>query len=369
MSNILVLFEHGQSLWLDYAGRDLLVNDSLKQLVTAGLRGATHNSTRWGDTINNTHHYDDTLRDLVQADHGIEEAKLYQWLLIQDTQIAADILHPVYESSQGEDGYVSIDVSPQFAYDTQGTLEAARHLWKEINRPNLMIGVPGTQEGFPAIERLLAEGINVNVTLLCSVSGYEAAAAAYARGVAMNPNPEKVASVASFLISAVDSKIGAQLERRGTPEALSLKGKIALANARLTYQGFRKFIKSDFFLEQQQRGARVQRLLWPNPRMELPGYSDLGYVEGLIGQDTVVSMSPEMLDAFEHQGEIRTTLEDPLGEAERDFKDLEAIGVGFERLMEELQKERIEAHLRAYEQLLSALKEKCQAVMKGYATP
>lgn len=367
MSNILVLFEHGQSLWLDYTGRDLVVNGSLKQLVTAGLRGATYNSTLFGDTVGGTESYDDTLCDLVQADHSIDMAKLYQWLLIQDAQMAADILRPVYISSQGEDGYVSIEVPPQFAYDTRGAFEAAQHLWKEINRPNLMIGVPGTQEGLPAVERLLAEGINVNVTLLCSVSDYEAAAAAYARGIAMSPDPGKVASVASFLIGPVDGKIAPQLERRGTPEALALRGKMAIANARLAYQYFQQFTKSDFFLKQKRRGARVQRLLWQNAGMEMPGHSKLCYVEGLIGRDTVVSMSPEILDAFQHHGEIQRTLDDPLSKAERDFKALKAVGVGFDRSMEDLQKDIIKSHVRSYEQLLLALKDKCQAAMKGYA--
>lgn len=367
MSNILALFRHGQSLWLDYAGRDLLVNDSLKLLVTAGLRGIIHNSILFGNAIRNTDNYDDALRDLVQADHEIDVAKLYQWLLIQDTQMMADILHPVYNSSQGEDGYVSIEISPQFAYDTQGTFEAARHLWKEINRPNLMIGIPGTQEGFPAIEHLLAEGINVNVTLLCSGASYEAAAAAYTRGISRSPDPESVASMASFLISAVDTKIESQLERKSTPEALELKGKIAIANARLAYQRFRKFIKSNFFLEQQQRGAQVQRLLWQAPYMEIPGYSDLFYVEALIGENTVISMKPEVLDAFQHHGEIRSSLEESFSEAERDFGALKAVNVEFDKLMEELQKESVEVHLRSYEQLLSSLKDKCYTVMKGYA--
>jgi len=370
MSNILLLFQQGQSIWIDHTGRDLLTNGSMNQLVTAGIRGGINKWILLNKVFNKTNNYDNTIRDLLQADQEVDTATLYQWLLIQDAQMAAEILYPVYESSDAEDGYVSIEVLPHLAYDTQGILEAARHLWKEVDRPNLMLGIPGTREALPAIEHLLAEGINVNVTGICSLSGYAAAAQAYTRGVAMNANPSKVASVVSFLIRSVDATVEFQLDRIDTPEADQLKDKVAIANARTVYQHFNEFIKAEFFKEQQQRGARVQRLLWDGVYMEKPDYPDLFYVGELIGPHTVMSMTSEILDIFQQYGEVKISLEGAIAvtQAERYLKKLDSIGVGLERLMEALQREHVGARCRSYERSLSALKDRCSVAMQGYGS-
>ena len=220
MADLITLLRHGQSMWLDYIDRNLLDNGGLKRLVETGIRGVTSNPTIFHKAITGSQDYDETIIDLLQADHELDTVGLYKWLTIEDIQMAADILRSIYDSSKGVDGYVSLEVSPHLAHDTNSTLESARHLWKEVNRPNLMIKVPGTLEGLPAIEVLIAEGININVTLLFSVSRYEAVIQSYLRGLALNPNPGKVASVASFFVSRVDVKVDRALEQIGTPEAL-----------------------------------------------------------------------------------------------------------------------------------------------------
>ena len=207
MSNLMTLLDHGQSVWLDYIDRNLVNNGGLKELVGLGVRGVTSNPTIFEKAISSSVDYDAAIRDLIQADHNIDADSLYHWLTLQDIQDAADILHDVYVSTKGEDGYVSLEVSPHLANDTDATIDAARTLWRQVRRPNLMIKVPGTDNGIPAIETLISEGINVNVTLLFSVAQYEAVAAAYLRGVEKNPDPGQVASVASFFVSRIDSKV------------------------------------------------------------------------------------------------------------------------------------------------------------------
>lgn len=207
-ASILSLYsDFGQSLWLDGIDRDLLTNGSLERLVAEGIRGATTNPTRFERAAIGTESYDDMIRDLLQADHGIDGATIYRWLVLQDAQIAADILRPVYDSSDGSDGYVSVPVSPQLAHNIYETIEAARHLWRQIDRPNLMIEVPATTKGLAAIERLVSEGINVNATLLFSLSRYREVAQAYLRGIASDSQPARVSSVASFSVGRIDSTL------------------------------------------------------------------------------------------------------------------------------------------------------------------
>ena len=367
MADLITLLRHGQSMWLDYIDRNLLDNGGLKRLVETGIRGVTSNPTIFHKAITGSQDYDETIIDLPQADHELDTVGLYKWLTIEDIQMAADILRSIYDSSKGVDGYVSLEVSPHLAHDTNSTLESARHLWKEVNRPNLMIKVPGTLEGLPAIEVLIAEGININVTLLFSVSRYEAVIQSYLRGLALNPNPGKVASVASFFVSRVDVKVDRALEQIGTPEALQLRGKIAVANARIAYQCFREMFQAATFTKLREKGARVQRPLWASTSTKNPKYSDLLYVESLIGPDTVNTVPRETLDVFLHHGEVALTLETELDAAKRDLETLKRLGINMEKITKELEDEGVASFADSYDQLLATLDEKRIATTAHYA--
>lgn len=368
MSKILTLYrEYGQSLWLDYIDRNLLVNGGLKALVAEVIRGVTSNPTIFYNAIAASEDYDDSIRELMLADREIDDATLYHWLTIEDTQMAADILNPVYVSSEGKDGFVSLEVSPHLASDTNATIEAARHLWRAVDRPNLMIKVPATQPGLAAIERLIAEGININATLLFSVDRYKAVAEAYIRGLSENSHPQKIASVASFFVSRVDAKVDALLDKIGTPEALALQGKIAIANAKVAYQQFKEIIGSAAFEAQRRRGARVQRPLWASTSTKNPHYSDVLYVEQLIGSDTVNTVPPETLDAFQVRGDLRNALGNDVDSAHRELAALALLGINIEEIAQELEQEGVKKFADSYDQLLAALKGKRHALAKQYA--
>jgi transaldolase len=368
MSDAITLLKHGQSLWLDYIDRDLLVNGGLRRLVETGIRGVTSNPTIFHKAITSGEDYDAEICDLIQADHGINEFGLYQWLTIQDVQMAADILKSVYDSSSGSDGFVSLEVSPHLAHDTDGTIESARQLWREVNRPNLMIKVPGTKEGLPAIEQLIGEGINVNVTLLFSVARYKEVIRAYLRGLEKNTAPASVASVASFFISRVDTKADNALDQLNTPDAQELKGTIAIANAKMAYQCFLESQNTPEFKAQQQRGAKMQRPLWASTSTKNPAYSDLLYLEELIGPNTVNTVPPNTLDAFLHHGEIRDSITDALDIAKYNLDRLAKIGISLDEITQQLEDEGVAAFAQSYDQLIAALKEKCVTVAENYAS-
>jgi len=367
MSNMLTLYQHGQSLWLDYIDRDLLVNGGLARLVEEGLRGVTSNPTIFHKAITRGHDYDDAIRDLLQADPAMDAEILYEWLAIQDVQRAADILRPVYDQSRGDDGYVSLEVSPHLARDTEGTVAAARHLWRAVDRPNLMIKVPGTREGLPAFEQLIGEGININVTLLFAVPRYEEMMDAYVRGLARNPEPGRVASVASFFVSRIDGKVDALLERISTEEARRLKGRTANANAKMAYQRFKAFLDTGEWRAQAARGARVQRLLWGSTSTKNPDYRDVLYVEELVGPHTVNTVPPQTLDAFQDHGEVRDTLAADMDAAERDLRTLAGLGIDLEQVTRELEVEGVAAFAESHDQLLAALRGKVTEVTRDFA--
>ncbi|MGD8571821.1 MAG: transaldolase [Gammaproteobacteria bacterium] len=369
MPKIITLFsEYGQSIWLDYIDRNLVENGGLKALIEEGVRGVTSNPTIFHKAITGGNDYDDAIRDLLQADHEIDDETLYQWLAIQDIQMAADTLRPVYENSKGSDGFVSLEVSPHIAYEVDQTIDAARHLWRAVDRPNLMIKVPGTSPGLRAFEQLIAEGINVNVTLLFSVDRYREVTAAYIRGLSKNPHPGKVASVASFFVSRVDSKVDAALDATGKKDAQLLKGKIAIANAKLAYQHHLKVTASTNFETERQRGAKTQRPLWASTSTKNPDYSDVLYIDQLIGNDTVNTVTPDTLEAFQLHGDLRNTVEMDIDVAQRHLKALTVFGVDLNQITDELEKEGVQKFADSYDQLLAALKEKRSDVAKEYAS-
>ncbi|NIR58590.1 MAG: transaldolase [Gammaproteobacteria bacterium] len=364
---LLQLLDHGQSLWLDYIDRGMLLDGAFETLVEEGVRGVTSNPTIFFKAITRGSAYDDAVRDLVQGDPGIDGERLYHWLMVQDVQMAADVLRPVYDQTEGSDGYVSLEVSPHLAYDTDATVERAHHIWLQVDRPNLMIKVPATREGLPAIERLIGEGINVNATLLFSVPRYRAVAEAYARGLALCADPARVASVASFFVSRIDRKIDALLDAIGSAEAGHLRGRIATASAKVAYQAFKESLDAPPFAERRRHGAHPQRPLWASTSTKDPAYTDLLYVEGLIGSQTVTTVPPETLDALMGHGEVYATLEEEVDRAYDDLDALGPLGIDLDRVTAELEDEGVEKFQESHDQLVAALERKRDDVAKTFA--
>ncbi len=357
----------GQSVWLDYIRRSLITSGELKHLVEEdGLGGVTSNPTIFDKAIAGSNDYDEALQRMLAQDPRARVQQLFETLAVEDIQMAADVLRPVYERTGGVDGYVSLEVSPTLARDTQGTIEEARRLWKAVNRPNLLIKVPGTPEGIPAIESLLAEGINVNVTLMFSLQHYEQVAQAYIRGASRCPQPQRIASVASFFVSRVDNLIDPALEAVGTPDALALRGKAGIANCKRVYQRFRELFYGEPFAALRKRGAHVQRVLWASTSTKNPAYSDVLYAEELIGKDTVNTLPPATLKAFRDHGRVRgATIEETLEAAELTLRQLEKVGVSLDQVTEKLQVDGVASFTASYEQLLKTLEEKRRTLLAG----
>jgi len=348
--------DHGQAVWFDFIERALLSGGGLARLVADdGVRGVTSNPSIFQKAIEGGGAYGDAVAKLLENDPAITTVDLYEALAIEDIRGAADILRTVFAASGGDDGYVSLEVSPHLARDTEGTLAEAERLWRTVDRPNLMIKVPATPEGIPAIERLIAEGINVNATLLFSLGHYEAVAGAYLRGLEACAEPAHVASVASFFVSRVDTKVDAALDTIGTPEALALRGKAAVANAKLAYRRFEELFGRDGFAAHAERGARVQRPLWASTSTKNPDYRDVIYVEELIGADTVNTLPAATLEAFRDHGRLRASLREDPAAAEQVFAGLADLGVDIDAVTEELQVEGVAAFATSFDKLLAAL--------------
>ena len=285
---------------------------------------------------------------------------MFETLAIEDIQMAADALRPVFDESNGADGFVSLEVSPKLAADTAGTIAEAKRLWSTVDRPNLMVKVPATPEGIPAFESLIADGVNVNVTLMFSLDHYEAVAQAYVRGLEDCKTPERMASVASFFVSRVDSIVDEALDEIGSPDALALKGKIAVANAKLTYRRFQEIFEGDTFKKLAGAGARVQRPLWASTSTKNPDYKDVLYVDELIGPHTVNTLPPKTLEAFRDHGMVATTLTVGVEEAEVHLTALKGLGVDLDALTEKLQVDGVASFAKSFEYLLFSLDKKRQ---------
>jgi transaldolase len=320
-----------------------------------GVRGVTSNPSIFQKAIEGGDAYDAAVGDLLRRDPDISTVALYEALAIEDIQTAADVLRPVWNDSEGEDGYVSLEVSPHLARDTDGTVAEARRLWEAVDRPNLMIKVPATPEGIPAIEQLIGDGINVNATLIFSLAHYEDVACAYVRGLEACNEPGRVASVASFFVSRVDTRVDAALEALGTEEALGLRGKAAVANARLAYRRFEEIFRTEEFDALAQRGARVQRPLWASTSTKNPSYRDVIYVEELIGRDTVNTLPVATLEAFRDHGVPRVSIAEDLEGAQATFARLADLGIDLDAVTEQLQEDGVAAFADAFDQLLAAL--------------
>lgn len=360
MSNIAALFaEYGQSPWLDDIDRTIITSGQLQSLVKAGLRGVTSNPTIFHKAITKSAVYDGAIRELLSAEPDISEHALIHRLMVEDVQRTADILEPVFTSSGGEDGFVSLEVPPHLAYDTAATIAMGRELWGSVQRPNLMVKVPATDEGLHAVEQLIADGINVNVTLLFSVARYRAAAEAYLRGVARNPNPGRVRSVASFFVSRVDNRVDPALQSLNRSDAKELMGTLAIANAKIAYETYREIIQSVAFSNQRVRGAHPQRLLWGSTSTKNPAYPDVLYAEQLIGPDTVNTMPLNTLLAFQDHGKLTATLTEDIDAARRRLEVLPTLGIDLGQIMMLLEREGVSQFAQSYDELTSDVREKC----------
>lgn len=355
----------GQSPWLDDLRRSLVEGGGLQALIDDGLRGLTSNPAIFEAAIAKTNDYDDAVRQLSQAGNSVEE--IYRTLTVEDVQGAADLFRPLYDETGGADGFVSYEVSPQLATDTDGTLQEARELWQTIDRPNVMIKVPATREGLPAIRQLIGEGVNVNVTLIFGLPRYKLVAQAYIDG--LNDRLEKgesiaqVASVASFFLSRVDALIDPKLEaiqkeggERGE-RAGALLGEVAVASAKMAYVAYQEMFGGDAFAELRAKGAQPQRLLWASTSAKNPAYSEDKYVEPLIGDPTVNTMAQKTLDYYRESGNPVSTLEQGAKEADEALGTLESLGISIDEATEQLEQEGVEKFVTPFGSLMDTLAE------------
>lgn len=363
MTKLHQLNEVGQSVWLDNISRDMLGDGGdLARLVDLGIRGVTSNPTIFQKALGGSSAYDDQLRAVLAALPQASTEEVFDELAVVDIRGAADVLRRVYDESGGADGFVSLEVSPSLAHDTEGTIADARRLWAKVDRPNLMIKVPATAAGVPAVERLIADGINVNVTLMFSLQDYENVAQAYLRGLAACDVPAQVNSVASFFVSRVDTKADAALEKVGTPEALALRGKIAIANAKLAYRRYQQLFESPAFGIQADRGGKVQRVLWASTSTKNPAYPDTIYVDGLIGPQTVNTMPPATVEATLSHGTVAVTLTEDVDAAAGEVAALSVLGIDFDEITAELQTEGVQAFADSMTELYETLSRKIETL-------
>ncbi len=371
MNPLQALNDYGQSVWLDFIRRSLLTSGELARLVQQdSLRGVTSNPAIFEKAITGSTDYTEMLKDLA-SQHGDAKA-LYEQVAIGDIQDAADVMQSVYMETKRRDGYVSLEVSPHLARDTKGTLEEAQRLWKAVGRDNLMIKVPATRAGIPAIEQLISDGINVNVTLLFSQAIYEKVAKAYLAGLqkfaSQGGDVSRVASVASFFISRIDTAVDMRLEasiktaKRASERALlqSLMGKVAIANARLTYQSYQELFRGEGWQALAKTGAQTQRVLWASTSAKNPSYRDVVYVEELIGPDTVNTIPPATYDAFRDHGRVRMSLTEGLEEAHDTMETLAKVGISMKEVTDKLLHNGVRLFVEPFDKLLAAVGKTCQ---------
>jgi transaldolase len=356
--------EHRQAVWLDYIERDLVTGGGLARLVADdGVRGVTSNPSIFCAAITSSGAYDRQIDTLVSERPAITAGELYEALAIEDIRRATDVLRPVYDGSEASDGFVSLEVSPHLAQDTAGTVAEARRLWRLVDRANLMIKVPATAAGIPAIEELIGGGINVNATLMFSLADYEAVAGAYLAGLACCAKPARVASVASFFVSRVDSKVDARLEEIGTEQALKLRGTAATANAQLVYRRFREIFSGEEFASLAGRGARVQRPLWASTSTKDPRLPDVYYVEALIGDRTVNTLPPATFAAYRDHGRPAPRIAEGVAEAPATLAALAALGIDLDTITRTLESEGVKSFAASFESLLAVIEKKAAALV------
>jgi transaldolase/glucose-6-phosphate isomerase len=367
------LLDYGQSMWLDYIRRDLFTSGKLKQMIANdGLRGMTSNPAIFEKAIADSSLYDDMLKALASR-KDLDATGRFEQLAIRDIQDAADTLRSVYQESNFRDGYVSLEVSPYLARKTQETMDEARRLWKAADRENVMIKIPGTAGGIPAIRQLIGEGININVTLLFAQEVYEKVAESYVAGLEdlakRGGNLKKMAGVASFFISRIDSLVDSMLNDRlkqandASQQALlsSLLGKVAIANGKLTYQRYQRIFSGPRWEALAAKGAQPQRVLWASTSTKNPKYRDVIYVEELIGPDTVNTMPPATIDAFRDHGQLRNSLAEDLPGAQKVMDDLARAGISIKAVTDKLTDDGVKLFADAFDKLLAAVEKNTQS--------
>ena len=364
MNRLKQLEQLGQSIWLDFLSREFLAGAEFKRLIDEdGLKGMTSNPSIFEKAIAHGKEYDADIERMVRD--GLDLGTIFRRLSIADIRTAADAFRPVYDRLAGADGFISIEVSPYIAYDTDKTIAEAKSLWAEIDRRNLMVKVPATQEGLPAIRDLTGAGLNINITLLFSRQVYEQVAEAYIAGLEMRPKGEdlsRISSVASFFVSRIDTKTDAAIDKKikegGDPALADLRGKVAVANAKLAYRQYKRIFSGPRWEALAKRGARPQRLLWASTGTKNKAYSDILYVDTLIGANTINTLPRETLEAFRDHGTPRLSIEEGLDEAERVLKTLEGAGISLEQITAELVEEGVALFAEAADKLFAALAEK-----------
>ena len=367
---LLELQKFGQSVWLDYIRRNLITSGELKRLIDQdGLRGITSNPSIFEKAIAGSTDYADFLNQLRAQ--GLSSGDIYERIAIRDIQDSADMLLPVYKSTNKRDGYVSLEVSPTLARDTQGSIAEARRLWKAVARPNIMIKVPGSPEGAPAVRQLISEGININITLLFAQEAYVKVAEAHIEGLEAAQKAGKdisgIASVASFFVSRIDTLVDSIIDERlktATPPSQdqellrSLHGKVAIANAKQAYRRYQQMIAGQRWKSLAAHGAQMQRLLWASTSTKNPKYRDVLYIEELIGPDTVNTIPPATMDAFRDHGIVRRTLDADVAAADKTMADLERAGISMQKVTDQLLEDAIKLFADAFQKLLSVVEQK-----------
>ena len=359
------LAEFGQSPWFDFISRDIIESGELARLVvTDGLKGVTSNPAIFEKAVSSGTAYDAFIRE--NAASSEDAVDLYEKLAVRDVQDAADILRGVYDATDGADGFVSLEVSPHLAFDTEKTIAEARRLWQMVDRPNLMVKVPATPEGIPAIEQLIADGININVTLLFSQAAYRDVANAYVAGLKRRNDAGeglgRVASVASFFVSRIDSLVDKQIEEKlasaegDEKERLeSLRGNVAVANAKLAYQAYLEIFSGAEWEALAAKGARPQRVLWASTGTKNKDYSDVLYIDELIGPDTVNTIPPATWDAFRDHGTVAQTLTEGVDEARQTLADLAAAGISLDAATDQLLAEAVKLFVDPFDKMIAAV--------------
>jgi transaldolase len=364
---LLNLQSFGQSIWMDFIRRETITSGELQRLIQDdGVSGVTSNPSIFEKAIAESHDYDEAICALTLEGKTTEE--IYQSLVVEDIQMVADLLRPTYDRTHGQDGFVSLEVSPSLAYDTAGTIEEARQLWSLVGRPNAMIKVPATQEGLPAIQELIAEGININITLLFGLRRYQQVVDAYITGLetlaAKGKDLRQVASVASFFLSRIDVLLDPLFEEMmlaggpKTDSAALLHGQVAIASAKVAYQTYQAIFGSDRFKKLADNGASTQRLLWASTGTKNPAYSDTKYIEPLIGPHTINTLPVETLAAYREHGNPKPSLDQNMSKAYRILNHLSFLGIDLLAATERLEDEGVEKFVAAFELLMVSLKEK-----------
>ncbi|GAB4119799.1 MAG: hypothetical protein Fur005_45240 [Roseiflexaceae bacterium] len=361
MTKLHELAELGQAIWFDFIRRSFVVSGELQALIDAGVRGVTSNPTIFEKAIGGSADYDDDIRRLVADGRSVDQ--IYEALALNDIAAGADLFRPLYDSSHGGDGYISLEVSPTLAHDTAGTVADAKRLFAALGRPNVMIKIPATPAGIPAIAEVIASGINVNVTLIFSLAQYEAVVEAYLDGLerlaAAGGDLSKVASVASFFVSRVDTAVDKQLDTLGRGD---LAGKTAIANAKVAYERFKQLFSGARWEALAAKGAAVQRPLWASTGTKDPRFSDTLYVDTLIGPHTVNTVPPATLDAFRDHGTVASTVEEGVAEAHAHLAAIAALGIDLTAVTNQLQDEGVASFAKSFESLMASIAAKREAV-------